>query len=238
MAEMYQDAKWMAVGAAARHATVDRRLQRVVQAIVQIAAAARDIAVCEMAEIAALGRIDALRATLVAVETELAMMHSTDAGLEGNVATLWDDLIEHEQSLPVELAHQADQRDAASDRLAAARRDLSCCLSELNRFCAPDLLPDAYSDLFDSAGVDLHAGWRGLMDAVDTCQARRAEDIIRTARAEAKARAAGAALPDPRSARFHMTQPESWAAFCAWRLIPSVDLGEGPLLVGHAQRVA
>jgi len=83
----------------------------------EIVEALRDLEACETADLIALHRIEALRGMVMACSVD-----DSDAELRVARAALEEDLASLEETLPLERAFRADQRDAALARIARAAR--------------------------------------------------------------------------------------------------------------------
>ncbi|WP_339108879.1 hypothetical protein [Thioclava sp. GXIMD4216] len=200
---MQQEQDWILAGLTARRVVVDHQVVAVAMGLIEIGRAARDIATCEAAEAMLHHRVARIRDGIARVEDRIAQLNMVDASLEAASAALWAELQSYQDSLPLELAFRADQRDRAIDRLESARQRLQRLMDLIDE-CRP------------ASKQDLR---QMLHDLVDGAMSRRSDEIIRQAREEARARLAGAPLPDPALEEFHMTQPEGWSAWQATRLV-------------------
>ncbi|MER5170750.1 hypothetical protein [Thioclava kandeliae] len=200
---MHQEQDWILAGVTARRVVVDHQVVAVAMGLIEIGRAARDIATSEAAEVQLHGRVARIREGIARVEARIAKLNIIDPSLEAAADALWAELASYRESLPLELAFRADQRDRAIDRLETARQRLQRVMGLID-----ETRPDDKPDLRQL-----------LHDLVEGAMSRRAEEIIRQAREEARARFAGAPLPDPCLEDFHMTQPEGWSAWQASRLL-------------------
>ncbi|WP_420344247.1 hypothetical protein [Paenirhodobacter sp.] len=89
----------------------------------QIERACREIAFCELAEAMAQSRIAALRGAVAGGRAEIAAQPECE-DLRLSVRTLECELASFEETLPIECAYRADQRDIALARLSAAQARL------------------------------------------------------------------------------------------------------------------
>lgn len=89
----------------------------------QIERACREIAFCELAEAMAQSRIAALRGAVAGGRAEIAAQPECE-DLRLSVRTLERELASFEETLPIECAYRADQRDIALARLSAAQARL------------------------------------------------------------------------------------------------------------------
>lgn len=91
--------------------------------LAQVDRACREVAFCEIADALALARIVALRGAVAGCIAELAAGGASDLRLAAG--TLSEELASFEETLPLEQAFRADQRDMAIARLEAARERLA-----------------------------------------------------------------------------------------------------------------
>lgn len=209
---MFQNAAWTLAGNVFSTARPVGALFPIESAMDEIARAARDIAFCESADVIATGRIAVLRDMIAACRAEIARQEDDEVAAELMVAVdeLGDELASFEETLPLERAFRADQRDHAVARIEAAQ-------SRLRGFVADAA---AQAELFDPA--------LSREEAVELAQAALARgpaDIVRSARFEAEARLAGAPIPAPEGGIYHFTQPEGWMAWLATRIAARTGSG-------------
>ncbi len=185
-------------------------------AMEDIGLAARDIAFAETADVIALGRIAVLRDMMAACRAELAVQTNREVALELAAAIdgLGQELTSYEETLPLERAFRADQRDDAVARIVAAQTRLRHFIDTEGQEAAQ----------FDPALDRAEA-----VELAQAALARTPAEIVASARLEAEARLAGAPIPLPEGASFHFTQPEGWTAWLATRLAERV---------GHAMPAA
>lgn len=206
---MLHDAAWTLAGTIYKSARPVGALFPLESAMEEIGRAARDIAFAETADVISTSRISVLRDMIAACREELALQTDRVVALELAAAIdgLSEELISFEETLPLERAFRADQRDHAVARIEAAQ-------SRLRGFIDT---PALEAELFDPA--------LSRAEAVELAQAaleRSPAQIIRAARLEAEARLAGAPIPLPEGASFHFTQPEGWMAWLATRIAERV----------------
>lgn len=202
---MYQNVAWTLAGKVFSTARPVGALFPFESAMDEIARAARDIAFCESADVIAIGRIAVLRDMIAACRSEMAHQDDEEIAAELMVAAgdLGEELSSFEETLPLERAFRADQRDHAVARIEAAQ-------SRLRGFVADT---ESEAALFDPA--------LSREEAVELAQAALARspfEIVRSARLEAEARLAGAPIPAPEGTAYHFTQPEGWMAWLATRI--------------------
>ncbi|MGD9916669.1 MAG: hypothetical protein AB7U46_01520 [Paenirhodobacter sp.] len=206
---MFQDAAWTLDGEFDVFAHPVAALFPIESAMEEIGRAARDIAFCESADAIACGRISVLRDMIAACRTEIAQQEDDEVAAELLVAIdgLGEDLASFEETLPLERAFRADQRDHAVTRIEAAQ-------SRLRGFIAD---PQIEAGLFDP-----RLSRAEVVDLAEAALARSPAEIVASARAEAKARLAGAPIPSPEGAPYHFTQPEGWMAWLVTRIAERV----------------
>lgn len=91
-------------------------------AVEELSRAAGDMARCAAAEAMVVGRVAALRGLLGECAALQEQAGATEAGtLQSALAALRDDLASLEETLPLERAFHADERDRARARMAQAR---------------------------------------------------------------------------------------------------------------------
>lgn len=209
---MLHDAAWTLAGTVFARSRPAGALFPIESAMDEIARAARDIAFCETADVIACGRITVLRDMISACHAEIAVQHDdlVASELVAAVEGLGDDLASFEETLPLERAFRADQRDHAVARIAAAQ-------SRLRVFVADASLQP---DLFDPALSRDEA-----VQLARAALARSPEEIVLAARMEAEARFAGAPIPSPEGEIYHFTQPEGWMAWLATHIAARVGRG-------------
>lgn len=101
----------------------------------QVERACREIAFCELAEAMAKSRIAALRGAVSGCRAEVAAQPESRE-LHLAAVTLEAELASFEETLPIECAYRADQRDMALARLGRAQdrlREGACCEDEIVR---------------------------------------------------------------------------------------------------------
>ncbi len=206
---MLHDAAWTLAGTIYKAARPVGALFPLESAMEEIGRAARDIAFAETADVISTGRIAVLRDMICACREEMTVQTDRTVALELAAAIdgLGEELASFEETLPLERAFRADQRDHAVARIEAAQ-------SRLRGFIET---PELQAALFDPA--------LSRDEAVDLAQAalaRSPAEIIRAARLEAEARLAGAPIPLPEGSSFHFTQPEGWMAWLASRIAERV----------------
>ena len=213
---MLQDAAWTLAGSIFTTAHPAGALFPLHSALEDIGRAARDIAFAETADVIALGRIAVLRDMIAACHAELAVQTNRDVALELAAAIdgLGEELTSFEDTLPLERAFRADQRDDAVARIAAAQTRLRGFVETQGQEAAQ----------FDPALSRAEA-----VELAQAALARTPAEITAAARLEAEARLAGAPIPLPEGSSFHFTQPEGWTAWLATRLAERA---------GHAMPVA
>ena len=209
---MLHDAAWTFAGTSFTAARPAGALFPLQSAMEELGRAARDIAFAETADVIALGRITVLRDMISACREELALQADRSVALELAAAIdgLSEELTSFEETLPLERAFRADQRDHAVTRIEAAQ-------SRLRSFVQTDGLQ---AELFDPALSRDEA-----VELAVAALARSPADIIAAARLEAEARLAGAPIPLPEGSSFHFTQPEGWMAWLATRIAERVGQG-------------
>jgi hypothetical protein len=204
MFTMLQDIIWTRAGQIFASARPIGALFPLESAMDEIGRAARDLAFCEAAEAIADNRIVALREMIAACEAEMSVQSDAVAAeLQAAREGLGEELASFEETRPLEAAFRADQRDEACARITAAQK-------RLRGFVANPLQE---ADLFDPALSREEA-----VELACAALARSPEDIVLAARAEARARIAGAPIPVPEEQNYHFTQPEGWTAWLATRL--------------------
>lgn len=156
---------------------------------------ARDLAFVEAAEAIALDRIARLGAMIAACEQEMACGAGAGADAQAELAEAIGVLIRERASLtetlPLERAFRADQRDDAMARVRAAQ----------------DWLRAFISSARDQSGLhdpNLAPGEARMLAA--TALARAPGDLVLLARAEVRARLAGQPGPDPGDLACHPTR--------------------------------
>ena len=98
-------------------------------AVEEFSRAAGDMARCAAAEAVATGRVAALRALLDQFSAAQERANASEAeALQAALAALRDDLASLEQTLPLERAFHADERDRARARMALARAQLRAAM--------------------------------------------------------------------------------------------------------------
>lgn len=211
---MLHDAAWTLAGTVFARSRPAGALFPIESAMDEIARAARDIAFCETADVIACGRITVLRDMIAACHAEIALQHDDAVAgeLVSAVEGLGDDLASFEETLPLERAFRADQRDHAVARITAAQSRLRVFVDD------PALQPE----LFDPALSREEA-----VELARAALARSPEEIVQSARLEAEARFAGAPIPSPEETVYHFTQPEGWMAWLATRIAGRVGRGMG-----------
>jgi len=202
---MLHDAVWTQAGTVFGTARPARALFPLESAMEELGRAARDIAFAEAADVIAVNRIKVLRDMISACHEEIVLQRDRTVALELAAAIdgLGEELTSFEDTLPLERAFRADQRDHAVARIEAAQTRLRAFVE-----CT-----DMQADLFDPA--------LSREEAVELAKAallRSPADIIAAARLEAEARMAGVPIPMPEGSPFHLTQPEGWMAWIAGRL--------------------
>lgn len=209
---MLHDAAWTLAGNLYSSARPAGALFPLESAMDELGRAARDIAFAETADVIAVNRIRVLRDMISACRSEIALQQDRTVALELAAAIdgLGAELTSFEETLPLERAFRADQRDSAVARIEAAQ-------SRLRGF-------------IDSAGMEPAQFDPALSrdEAVELALAaleRSPAQIIAAARLEAEARLAGAPIPMPEGAPFHFTQPEGWTAWLAARIAERVGRG-------------
>ncbi|ADE84251.1 hypothetical protein [Rhodobacter capsulatus] len=209
---MLHDAAWTLAGNIFGTARPARALFPLESAMDDLGRAARDIAFAETADVIALHRITVLRDMIEACQAEIARNHDTKVALELAAAIdgLGEELSSFEETLPLERAFRADQRDHAVARIEAAQSRLRTFVETAGM--QPDLFDPA---LTRDEAVEL------AMAALERSPAQ----IIAAARREAEARQAGAPIPMPEGSPFHFTQPEGWMAWLAARIAERVGRG-------------
>ena len=213
---MLYDAAWTHAGSIFTTARPAAALFPLQSAMEDIGLAARDIAFAETADVIALGRIAVLRDMISACRAELAVQTNRDVALELAAAVdgLGEELTSYEETLPLERAFRADQREDAVAQIIAAQTRLRNFIDTEGQEAAQ----------FDPALDRAEA-----VELAQAALARTPADIAAAARLEAEARLAGAPIPLPEGASFHFTQPEGWTAWLATRLAERV---------GHTMPVA
>lgn len=202
---MLQHADWTLAGTVFSTARPVGALFPIESAMDEIARAARDLAFCESADVIAVGRIAVLRDMIAACRAEQPLQDdvAVRAELRAAVEQLDEELASFEETLPLERAFRADQRDHAVARIEAAQ-------ARLHGF-----VTDA------AQGAEVFDPVLSREEAVELAQAalaRSPADIMRAARFEAEARLAGAPIPVPEGTAYHFTQPEGWMAWLATRI--------------------
>ena len=209
---MLHDAAWTLAEDIFGAARPARALYPLESAMDDLGRAARDIAFAETADVIALHRITVLRDMIEACRAEITRNQDPKVALElaAAIEGLGAELSSFEETLPLERAFRADQRDHAVARIKAAQ-------SRLRSFVeAAGMQPD----LFDPALT--------RDEAVELAMAaleRSPAQIIAAARREAEARQSGAPIPMPEGSPFHFTQPEGWMAWLAARIAERVGRG-------------
>ena len=212
---MLHDAAWKLAGSIFTTARPAAAVFPLDSAMEDLGRAARDIAFAETADVIAVNRIRVLRDMISACHAEIAQQTDRAIALELAAAIdgLGAELSSFEETLPLERAFRADQRDDAVARIEAAQ-------TRLRRFVQTDGMQAAQ---FDPA--------LSRAEAVELARAaleRSPAQIIAAARLEAEARLAGAPIPMPGVAPFHFTQPEGWTAWLAARMAERVGQGLSP----------
>lgn len=209
---MLHDAAWTLAGNLYSSARPARALFPLESAMDDLGRAARDIAFAETADVIALHRISVLRDMIAACRAEIAVQEDTMVALELAAAIdgLSEELSSFEETLPLERAFRADQRDHAVVRIEAAQ-------SRLRSFIETEGMG---ADLFDPALTRDEA-----VELARAALARSPAQIIAAARLEAEARQTGAPIPTPEGSPFHFTQPEGWMAWLAARLAERAGRG-------------
>ncbi|MDD8021679.1 MAG: hypothetical protein PHX82_01020 [Paracoccaceae bacterium] len=207
---MIQDVTWTKAGQIFAAARPVGALFPLESAMDEIGRAARDLAFCEAAEVIADNRIMVLREMITACKAEIYLQDDAVAAeLQAAVEGLGEELESFEETRPLEAAFRADQRDQACARISAAQ-------TRLRSFVANPLQE---AELFDPALSREEA-----VELARAALARSPEDIVLSARAEARARVAGAPIPVPGGENYHFTQPEGWTAWLATRLAARTGL--------------
>ncbi|SOC16341.1 hypothetical protein [Rhodobacter maris] len=174
-------------------------------ALEEIGRAARDIAFAETADVIALGRIRLLRDMINACHDEAERAEDLHVTLElvAAIDGLSAELASFEDTLPLERAFRADQRDQALERIAAAQAGLRAFIANASQ----------RADLFEPMLSRAEA-----VELAVTALARSPEDIATAARAEAEARFAENPLPLAKASGYTLSQPEGWTAWLAARI--------------------
>ncbi|PTV96281.1 hypothetical protein C8J27_10275 [Rhodobacter aestuarii] len=206
---MLFNAAWTLAGTAFSSLTTKEPLFALESALEEIGRAARDIAFVETADVIALGRIKALRDMITACQDEAEIETDQTVAMELAAAVdgLTEDLASHEETLPLERAFRADQRDQALARIEAAQGKLRDFIETKGQ----------EAQVFDPALTR-----EEVVELAQAALARSPEQIVAAARLEAEARFAGAPIPMPERATFHFTQPEGWTAWLATRIAERV----------------
>ncbi|MBZ4021223.1 hypothetical protein CKO11_01930 [Rhodobacter sp. TJ_12] len=206
---MFNDAAWTPAGTVFASAHPQDRLFPLEAALEEIGRAARDIAFAETADVIALGRIKVLRDMIAACHDEVENEPDRTVALELAAAIdgLSAELASFEETLPIERAFRADQRDQAIAQITAAQ-------DRLQGFVANE---GQQAEVFDPALTREEA-----VELAQAAIARTPAEIVAAARLEAEARFAGAPIPLPESNNFHFTQPEGWTAWLASRIAERV----------------
>jgi hypothetical protein len=209
---MLHDAAWTLAGTVFTTARPAKALFPLESAMQDLGRAARDIAFAETADVIALSRIKVLRDMIAACRDEIAVQTERSVALELAAAIdgLSEELASFEETLPLERAFRADQRDHAVGRIEAAQ-------SRLRSFVETEGLD---AELFDPALSREEA-----VELAVAALARSPAEIIAAARLEAEARLAGAPIPMPEGSSFHFTQPEGWMGWLATRIAERVGRG-------------
>ncbi|TKD15513.1 hypothetical protein FBT96_16295 [Rhodobacter capsulatus] len=209
---MLHDAAWTLAENIFGAARPARALYPLESAMDDLGRAARDIAFAETADVIALHRITVLRDMIEACRSEIARSQESKVAMELAAAIdgLGEELSSFEETLPLERAFRADQRDHAVARIEAAQSRLRTFIETVGM--QPDLFDPA---LTREEAVEL------AMAALERSPAQ----IIAAARREAEARQAGAPIPMPEGSPFHFTQPEGWMAWLAARIAERVGRG-------------
>ena len=209
---MLHDAAWTLAENIFSNARPARALYPLESALDDLGRAARDIAFAETADVIALHRITVLRDMIEACRAEITQQKDTKVAMELAAAIdgLGAELSSFEETLPLERAFRADQRDHAVARIEAAQ-------SRLRTFVETAGMKPAQFDpaLTRDEAVEL------ALAALERSPAQ----IIAAARREAEARQAGAPIPMPEGSPFHFTQPEGWMAWLAARIAERVGRG-------------
>lgn len=209
---MLHDAAWTLAENIFSSARPARALYPLESALDDLGRAARDIAFAETADVIALHRITVLRDMIEACRAEITQQKDTKVAMElvAAIDGLGAELSSFEETLPLERAFRADQRDHAVARIEAAQ-------SRLRTFVETAGMQPAQFDpaLTRDEAVEL------ALAALERSPAQ----IIAAARREAEARQAGAPIPMPEGSPFHFTQPEGWMAWLAARIAERVGRG-------------
>lgn len=181
----------------------------VLLAVVEVGRAARDVAISVSGEAVAHARVTRIKRLLVGVEGQIAERGvGPSTALQDAADALWAELSSVEATLPIEIAFRHDQRDRAQRRMRLARAGLRGLVTPA------------------AAGPSFPMG-QELRDLVADAICRQMPEIVAHAQAEGRARCAGAPLPDPEFAEFHMTQPEGCAGWQAQRRLAQTGGLEG-----------
>ncbi|MFD2174508.1 hypothetical protein [Rhodobacter lacus] len=171
----------------------------------EIGRAARDLALAETADVVALGRIRLLRDMIEACHEAIAAAEDRHVALElvAAIDGLGAELASFEDTLPLERAFRADQRDRALERIAAAQAQLRAFVRAIHQ----------EAELFEPALSREEA-----VELAITALARSPEDIAAAARAEAEARFAEAPAPFTEMRAPQFSRPDGWTAWLATRM--------------------
>ncbi|MDF1619240.1 hypothetical protein [Pseudothioclava nitratireducens] len=184
---MLRQSNWAPVGGFFLPMGEDSGLYPVETAMDDIGRAVRDAAFVEAAEVIARDRVAMLRQMIVGCEDELSHREGEAfERLSDTIDTLREELASLEETLPLETAFRADQRDLLRVRITDAQ-------DRLRRFLID---PAARENAFDPLLTLDEA-----IERVETALSRGPDDILAAARAEASARIATAPV----------LAPEDWA---------------------------
>lgn len=174
-------------------------------AMEEIGRAARDIAFAETADVIALGRIRILRDMIAACHDEVARTHdfALTRELTAAIDGLGLELADFEDTLPLERAFRADQRDQAVAQIHTTHERLRAFVADSTQQAV----------LFEPALSRAEA-----VELALEALAQSPEDIIAAARAEAETRCADATLPMPAESGLRFTRSEGWTGWLAARI--------------------
>ena len=209
---MLHDAAWTLAGNLYSSARPAGALFPLESAMDELGRAARDIAFAETADVIAVNRIRVLRDMISACRGEIALQQDRTVALELAAAIdgLGAELTSFEETLPLERAFRADQRDHAVARIEAAQSRLRGFVNSVG---------------MEAAQFDPALSREEAVELALAALERSPAQIIAAARLEAEARLAGAPIPMPEGAPFHFTQPEGWTAWLAARIAERVGRG-------------